>query len=257
MGNTSIKKTSELSNFFNEIFLNRRRKNPKYSMRAFARDLSLTQGRLWELIHGRYIPGTKVTERIAELLKLTPEDKGRMQSLIAAEKAQPVSTLRSVSSDEFAMISDWEHLAIFNLISTKGFDHTVSSIVSRLEISQLQAEGALNRLLDAGLVVEEEGRFVPAYTNITTQNEVPSEVIREFHRQIIGRSVTSLQRDSVDSRSITSMVFPANVKNLAKAKKIIAEFNVRMAELMDKGDTTEVYSLAVQLVPITVTEGRA
>lgn len=257
MGNTSIKKTSELSNFFNEIFLNRRRKNPKYSMRAFARDLSLTQGRLWELIHGRYIPGTKVTERIAELLKLTPEDKSRMQSLIAAEKAQPVSTLRSVSSDEFAMISDWEHLAIFNLISTKGFDHTVNSIVSRLEISQLQAEGALNRLLDAGLVIEEEGRFIPAYTNITTQNEVPSEVIREFHRQIIGRSVTSLQRDSVDARSITSMVFPANVKNLAKAKKIIAEFNVRMAELMDKGDTTEVYSLAVQLVPITVAEGRA
>lgn len=252
MGNTSIKKTSELSNFFNEIFLNRRRKNPKYSMRAFARDLSLTQGRLWELIHGRYIPGTKVTERISELLKLTPEDRAKMQTLIAAEKAQPVSTMRSVSNDEFAMISDWEHLAIFNLISTKGFDHTINSIVTRLEISQLQAEGALNRLVDQGLVVEEDGRFVPAYTNITTQNEVPSEVLREFHRQIIGRSVTSLQRDSVDSRSITSMVFPANVKNLAKAKKIIAEFNVRMAELMDKGDTTEVYSLAVQLVPITV-----
>ncbi|QLY24030.1 TIGR02147 family protein [Bdellovibrio sp. KM01] len=252
MGNTSIKKTSELSNFFNEIFLNRRRKNPKYSMRAFARDLSLTQGRLWELIHGRYIPGAKVTERISELLKLSPEDKSKMQMLIAAEKAQPVSTMRSVSNDEFAMISDWEHLAIFNLISTKGFDHTINSIVSRLEISQLQAEGALNRLVDQGLVTEEDGRYVPAYTNITTQNEVPSEVLREFHRQIIGRSVTSLQRDSVDSRSITSMVFPANVKNLAKAKKIIAEFNVRMAELMDKGDTTEVYSLAVQLVPITV-----
>jgi uncharacterized protein (TIGR02147 family) len=252
MGNTSIKKTSELSNFFNEIFLNRRRKNPKYSMRAFARDLSLTQGRLWELIHGRYIPGTKVTERISELLKLTPEDKLRMQTLIAAEKAQPVSTLRTVSNDELAMISDWEHLAIFNLISTKGFDHTMNSIVTRLEISQLQAEGALNRLIDQGLVLEEDGRYVPAYSNISTQTEVPSEVIREFHRQIIGRSVTSLQRDSVDTRSITSMVFPANVKNLSKAKKIIAEFNVRMAELMDKGDTTEVYSLAVQLVPITV-----
>ncbi len=257
MGNTTIKKTSELSNFFNEIFLNRRRKNPKYSMRAFARDLSLTQGRLWELIHGRYIPGPKVTERISELLKLTPEDKIRMQTLIAAEKAQPVSTLRAMSSDEFAIISDWEHLAILNLLPTKGFDHTINSIVSRLQISVLQAEGALNRLIDQGLVVEENGRWVPAFTNTTTQNEIPSEVIREFHRQMISRSMTSLQRDSVDTRSITSMVFPANVKNLAKAKKIISEFNVRMAELMDKGDATEVYSLAVQLVPITVTEGRA
>ncbi|WP_413584401.1 TIGR02147 family protein [Bdellovibrio sp. HCB274] len=247
-----MKKTSELSNFFNEIFLARRRKNPKYSMRAFARDLSLTQGRLWELIHGRYIPGTKVTERIAELLKLAPEDKERMQSLIAAAKAHPASTLRSVSHDEFAMVSDWEHMAIYNLISTKGFDHTLNSIVNRLEISMLQAEGALNRLMEAGLVVNEDGRFVPAYTNVSTQTEVPSEVLREFHRQMINRSVTSLHRDPVDSRSITSIVFPANTKNLAKAKKIILDFNVRMAELMDKGDTTEVYSLAVQLVPITV-----
>ncbi|WP_413574758.1 TIGR02147 family protein [Bdellovibrio sp. HCB290] len=247
-----MKKTSELSNFFNEIFLARRRKNPKYSMRAFARDLSLTQGRLWELIHGRYIPGSKVTERIAELLKLAPEDKERMQSLIATAKAQPTSTLRSISKDEFAIISDWEHLAIFNLISTKGFDHTINSIVNRLEISMLQAEGALSRLLDAGLIVDEGGKFVPAYTNVSAPTEVPSEVMREFHRQMIGRSVTSLHRDPVDTRSITSMVFPANVKNLAKAKKIILDFNVRMAELMDKGDTTEVYSLAVQLVPVTV-----
>ncbi|MBO9665788.1 MAG: DUF4423 domain-containing protein [Bdellovibrio sp.] len=251
MTHKEAQKFTDLTHFFNQIFLAKKAKNPKYSMRAFARDLSLTQGRLWELIHGRYVPGTKVTERISEVLRLSEEDKAQLNQLVSLAKDTPTPTLRELKTDEFALISDWEHFAIINLLGTKDSKSCVEWIAKRLSISVLQAEGAVQRLLDAGLLVQTDKGLTPSFANVSTENEIPSPVLRESQRQVIVQSLDSLQRDSVDVRSITSVTFPANIKNLPKAKKLISEFSARMAELMEKGDRTEVYNLAVQLVPVT------
>lgn len=220
-------------------------------MRAFARDLSMTPGRLWELMQGRYIPGKKVTERLATALGLNDTQRTQLAEFVTQSKVENTPTLRELKNEDFSLISDWEHFAIFNLLTTKSCQSSPEWIANRLSIPPLVAEAAIERLLKAGLLEKSDGELRPKYSNIATEHEVPSAVLREAQRQVIQQSLTSLFRDPVEIRSVTSITFPANLKNIPKAKKLISEFSTRLAEVMEKGECAEVYNLAVQLVPVT------
>lgn len=241
-----------LSAFLNTFFLKRKKKNSKYSMRAFARDLSMTQGRLWELMQGRYVPGKKVTDRLANTLGLSDHQRTKLAELVIQSKIGNRPTLRELKNDDFALVSDWEHFAIFNLLATKNCQSSPEWLANRLSIPPLVAEGAVDRLLKAGLLEPSDNGLRPKYSNIATEHEVPSAVLREAQRQVIMQSLTSLLRDPVEIRSVTSITLPVNLKNIPEAKKLISEFSTRLAELMEKGECTEVYNLAVQLVPVTL-----
>lgn len=56
-----------------EIFEERKRNNPRYSLRAFARDLRMQAPSLSHILNGhRRLPETRVAD-VVEILNLTPE----------------------------------------------------------------------------------------------------------------------------------------------------------------------------------------
>ncbi|MDG0817664.1 helix-turn-helix domain-containing protein [Bdellovibrio svalbardensis] len=88
--------TISVSDFLNELFQKRRSLNPRYSQRAFARDLGLSSGRLSEYLSDKNIPGPSSIEALRTRLSLDDQQyKALLQAVehsksISAEKSKPV-----------------------------------------------------------------------------------------------------------------------------------------------------------------------
>nr|WP_295904933.1 TIGR02147 family protein [uncultured Bdellovibrio sp.] len=244
---------SSLSIFLHDVLETRRLRNPKYSMRAFARDLGLSPGRLSDLLSGRRLPGKEIRNRIVSSLKMSEDESKKFFSLIERQKilTEERADAYQLSEDEFALIADWENYAVLMLMGTHDFRPYEPWMAERLGISELRIRAALERLQRLNLVKTENGLWERTRRRITTTHDVPSPILRESHRQIREKAIVSLMQDDPALRDITSITLPSDPEKIPEAKKIIRDFRRKMTRLLTEGRSTEVYNLNIQLVPVT------
>ncbi|WP_413585025.1 TIGR02147 family protein [Bdellovibrio sp. HCB274] len=230
--------------------LRRKRDNKSYSMRAFAEFLDIPPGRLSELLSGKRALSKKLKLKIAERLGLT--DLGELLETPAHHLTfSDRPDYHFLSNDAFAVLADWYHFAILSLADTKDFQPNPKWIAKRLNISNLEATEALARLKKVG-AIEHNGRvFKKTNKNVTTTTDLESQALRISHRQSIEQTLLALNEVPIELRDITSMTMAINLKKLPLAKKIIKEFRLRIADLLESENQTEVYNLNVQLVPVS------
>ena len=61
--------------FLQQEFFQRQRRNPRYSLRAFARDLELSPSTLSEILNGRHRPQAATIGKICQRLSLAPAEE--------------------------------------------------------------------------------------------------------------------------------------------------------------------------------------
>lgn len=239
--------------FLQDAYESRRKRNAKYSQRAFARDLGISPGWLSDIFAGRRVPGKKLTQRIIESLKLNPEESQKIYHLLDRHRllSDESGGAYQLKEDQFAIIADRENFVLLNLLETQDFRSDISWMAERLNISKFAAQKVLDRLQRLGLITFENKTYKASHQNVTTSNEVHHEAIREHHRQILQYGVESLAIDDPEIRDITSMTLPVNLEKLEKAKELIRDFRRKLATLLEEGEKTEVYHLSIQLVPAT------
>jgi uncharacterized protein (TIGR02147 family) len=135
-------------------------KNPKYSLRAFAKSVGISHTVLSLVMSGKRRLSKKASLKLAEALALDPEQK----SLLALSASHPRSSLEApsrsaaqlrfhqLSLDTFSVVSDWYHLPILSLLDLPGARFEARWISKALSISQLEAKLAIERLQRLGLV---------------------------------------------------------------------------------------------------------
>lgn len=108
--------------------------NPRYSQRAFARDLDLSPSRLSEILSRRYGLSRVAAQGIAKRIGLAKEECRRFLDLVESEHARSKvareaakdrlnsdSEQSQLQMDAFAIVSDWYHFAILELTCLKDF----------------------------------------------------------------------------------------------------------------------------------------
>ena len=78
-----------------------------------------------------------------------------------------------------------------------------------------------------------------------------SQALRISHRQSIEQALLALNEIPIELRDITSITMAIDLKRLPLAKKIIKEFRLKMSDVLEKGDQSEVYNLNIQLLPVS------
>jgi transcriptional regulator with XRE-family HTH domain len=95
------------------------RRNPRYSLRAFARASGVSHTVLSLVLAGKRPLSRKAAERLADYLNLDP-DRRRALLRPSRERAglptAPGCEYRQLSLDAFDLISDWHHLAILSAL---------------------------------------------------------------------------------------------------------------------------------------------
>jgi len=248
--------------------------NPHYSLRAFARDLEISPQQLSNVINGRRGISPAASEKIAARLELTPHQKevfceslkaefsvSKSQKIVAQAKLASLakeSTTKTLELDLFKAISNWHHMALIELIKISGKklspnqSQRLNWLSQKLGVPENEVKLALRRLERLELVRKTPTGYAVNQDTVISDQGLSPESIRNYHRQILEKSLAALAFQTSDERYGSSSTLPVKVKNLARAKKLIQKFRVEFAkEISDHEDGEEIYALSLQFFRLT------
>lgn len=248
--------------------------NPRYSLRAFARDLKLSPSRLSEILNCKQGLSRKAAEKIAERLGMRDHEALHFCDLVSVNHARSHrekedAQLRliqrqtemekdecfHVQLDAFKIISDWYHLGILELMKMKGFRSDERWISRRLGVSVIQIELALERLMRVGLLKKENGEYLATKNDGWIPGGVPSESIRKFHRQVLQKAIESISTQPVDERILGTHFLTLNRDDVKEAAQEIEEFQLKFCRRFQAEKKKDsVYCIAMQLFKIAEEE---
>jgi uncharacterized protein (TIGR02147 family) len=244
-------------------FEHRSSRNAKYSLRAFAKFLGISQSRLSEILSGKQGLSREWAERISEKLNHNGDEKKLFADLVEAEHARSSlkrklahsrlssrrqATENTLQLDVFHVISDWYHFGITELALTKGFKSDPVWIAKRLGVAPKRIELAIERLLRLGLLARDsKGALKADDGRISTTDGVPSDAIKKFHAQVLSKAAESIYSQTVSERSISTIMLPFHAAHFSDAEKTIKKFRKSFSSQFDpKAEKDSVYCLAVQ-----------
>lgn len=109
---------------------------------------------------------------------------------------------------------------------------------------------ALERLERLGLI--RDGRLPPPGTlrkNLATPTET-SPALRKAHRENLKKAEEVLETINVDKRDASFITMAIDPALIPKAKEEIRRFRRSLARLLESGNKSQVYTLAIHLFPI-------
>ncbi len=246
-----------------EEFSKRHKKNPTYSLRAFARDLKLPASRLSEAINARRGLSRKSATKIACSIGYSEKETEYFCDLVesihgrsvlirskAKENIYKINSnphFSTLQFDTFKIIADWYHYAILELTYLIDFQSDSSFISRRLGISKIDAELAIERLIRVGLLKNEKDTLKATEDFTASASGVPSESLKKFHTQILDKAKKALFLQSVQERDFSSITISMNSEKIPEAKALIKNFRRGFGEKLNQDTKKDrVYCLAIQ-----------
>jgi uncharacterized protein (TIGR02147 family) len=242
--------------------ISRCRKNPSYSLRAFAKSLNIGSSSLSKLLHKKRNLSKSMLMKLANRLELDPSSLTNYAHNLRGSKKEPTGKeilaedYREILSDSFQLISDWYPLAILELSRCKGFKTNPRWIAKRLGLTLNQVNIAVQRLRRVGLLeISNNGKWIPCVEGTTSIYNESTDIARRRHqRQILERAILALENVPVERRDQTAMLMAVNSKRMKVAKERIKKFRRSLCAFMENGGPRdEVYYLSVSLFPVTTT----
>ncbi len=234
-------------------FETRRERNPNLSLRAFARWLGVSPAQISQVLSGKRRLTPKLASKLAKRLNLSPLEKLEFVRHTNLDFIEPASSVSATLSEErFQMIAEWYHMAILSLTKVKGAKADPRWVAQRLGISVTEAQSAMERLCKLGLLQLKP--FMQIGQPLLVTSEVPSQAIRRHHKQLINLAIECIDTEPIQRRQVQSVTFATDAKHIAMAQKQIDRFLEQMNELMESPSPTDVYTLNLQLAPLTKKE---
>jgi uncharacterized protein (TIGR02147 family) len=261
-----LSKVDRLRAFLADEFVERQRANPRYSLRAFARDLTLSPSLVSQMLRAQK-PVTHETGRVLKRrLRLPPHRAALLSVLLADSEAASESSETAadlgaelphpIREDVFQAVRRWHYGAIVCLSDLPDFDPSPAAIGRRLGISALEAEVAVDRLLRLGLLTRtEDGALRKSHPSFRAE-DVPSKAKRQFQSEMLQRVTNALEEISPEERHVTGVLVAGNRAALEGARARVEAFCYEMREqLKTGGPSDEVFYVSVGIIPVTVPTG--
>lgn len=237
-------------------FIERCRKNPAYSLRAFAKYLDINQSFLSKLLKGQRPVTQDLATSIGPKLGLKP---AQVKALFSAGTASMPGFL-SLSDDEFELLSEWHHFAIIELSKTDGFQFDPQQIGNRLGIHVEEVRDAIERLQRLNFIQIKEGVIKVLTPNTTwTNTKKTSDARKKFQKSLLEKSLDAIDHIPFERRENGSVTVAINTKRLSEFKEKLKEMRKELAiffQADDEKDLDEVYQLTVAFFPITKNENK-
>lgn len=237
-------------------------RNPRYSQRAFARDLGLAPHRMSEILRGRQGLSRDRAELVARRLEWDKAVRSEFCDLVTAvhgrssaartaaarrldKRAPRTSPATKLETSRFKAIGEWHHLALLEVLKVAGSEARPSELAARLELPVAQVRAALGRLIELGLV-ERKAKGYAVLSDSIVGGDVPSAAIRGYHSQHLDKAKDALVLQPTETRDFNSLVVALDRRRLPELKhrlgQVVEELN---AEFGTTAAPDAVYSILV------------
>lgn len=248
-----------------------KKQNPRYSMRALARDLNVSVSFVSDLIKGkRQIPKQRVDDFKRVMKMDTVAQRLFDQSIKRAFLYKNAISDEPMTSSEFKskiieysevqrkksnIYNHWFNVALMDLLTCVNETMTPESMAKRLNVTPSQVKMSLSLLESEGFIMKTPNGWSKVDERIRFPTTYSIESIRGFHNQMIDLAKKQLLQEtsteSFKNRLINGVTVAVNPKNLERAKARLNDALCEVAEILSEGDCTEVYQLNAQLFPLT------
>lgn len=238
--------------YLKTVLSERVKKNPSYSLRAFATALGLSSGGLSRILKGEKNLSLERASQIASKLNLSSAEAEYFVLLVQANNAKtpelretflerlnsvrPGGKIFDLSVDHFKVISDWYHLAILEALDVVGLEFEPKAIAKFLGITPIEAELAIERLVRLELIEFKAGKAKPVRTvnRLLVESNVPKDAMRKYYRQTLQKALESVDAQTPDEKVIGTEVFAFDSNQLEEARKISHRYLDEMLALSKK-----------------------
>lgn len=235
--------------FLQNEFVSRCRLNPQFSLRAFAKFLNVDQSLLSKVLRGHRPPSKALIEKICYRIGLSPSEILAFTS--GGEDSK--SGYDVLSEDSFAILSDWYHFALLELLKTKGCKSDSAWLAERLGISAIEVNTALERLERMGFLEKRRNRWSHLIPNNTwTNTEATSAARRNLQRNLLEMSLKAIDQVEFSKRENGSLTIACDEKLLPEIKERLTAFRRDLDKFIEsQGNFTQVYQLVISFFPLS------
>lgn len=246
------KNQCDLRAILQQEFVERCRKNQSYSLRAYAKSLGIEASPLSAILRGKRPIGSKTKKRLGLALGLSAEKLSELSD----NKINSNIKMQQITLDSYALIADWYHYAILELIRVRSFKADIQYVSKTLGISATEAHIAVERLVRMGLLeINEKGQWLDTTENgfaTNIQMDVTTAAARKLQLQILEKAADALKEVAIELRDHTSMTMAINPEDLPAAKEKIKKFRRELCVFLERNKKpTQVYQLGIALYPVT------
>jgi len=249
----------------------RKRVSRTASFRAFAMKAGTAPSLLKDILEGRrrltsdtvvrFTPAMGLSESEASYLALLARFGNSRnvaeKNLAFAEmaKVRRKLFLKFLPPDQYALWTGWHHAAIRELVTLEGFQEDPEWISQHLAppVTPKQAKEALSTLQRVGLLQRDDrGRLRPSEPAVSTEYEVPNQVVRHFNQEMIGLALTAPDRFTPADREIGGLTLGLSRECYDRVKERVRIFKEEILAMVveDPRGSELVTQLNIQLFPL-------
>ncbi len=261
---------SDPLHYLRDTFEAKRRQNPLFSVRSWAQQMGLKgHSSLVFFLKGQRAIRPHHIPQVLKGLKLSANEEKFWSALVHLQNARseeeknihlgqlrllhPAPDFSILETEKFRLVADWLHMALLEMTRLADFQSDPLWIQMRLalpvELHQIQE--AINRLLNLGLLKNDQGRLVKTNERLTTPKDRPSDCVREHHKQVLQNGFLAIDQQDVNERFFNSCAMTIDISKLPEAKELIRKFREDMSKLMEKNPGDETYQLSTQFFKLT------
>lgn len=265
MTNLSVFQYQSAREFLRDSISEMKRTTPDFSLRKFCKTSNFGSHTLLILIlNGRRRMTLKQVPSLSEGLGLTSEEKLFFQTLIQLDNAttdeeknlcklwlndiNPKKEYRIIEVEQFHAIADWIHMAILTLAKIEGAVLTPESIyhLTGQKTPLPKVREAISRLIDLGLLTENNGKLTPTYNSVKSKDDVANRGVREYHKQVSRLAIEAVEDFSPELREFQGFALTLPMKKLKLAKDMIRKFRHQLTQVMEAEAGEVVYQCNLQ-----------
>ncbi len=253
--------------FLSHWLQTKKKRNPNYSQRAFAKFLNLGQPRLSEILNRKGHLSASNIQRVAEKLFDTTQEKEYFVHLRELALSQSnseairiktyLSQLRveqlfkQIDLDENE-VSEWYDFAILYILQMNPAI-PITALAQYLDLSDNVAQETILRLQRTGALLPGTWTISPQFQRLKSADNSKSNAT--FHRSMISKSLDAMYRYGSDERDFQSYLFTMKQEDFEKLVKIVKDFAFSATDHGEAKNHNSLFCLSYQLFPIAKNVG--
>jgi uncharacterized protein (TIGR02147 family) len=250
-------KTLDFRTLLRQELEDRCMRNPSYSLRAFATHLEMDASTLSKILKGKRPLGESTISKLGSRIGLSDKEISVFVRIADKKGDHTVEQMNfdQLTYDRFAVISDWYHFVILELMQVNEFRPDSKWIAKSLGLQVSEIDAAIERLKRVGLLkVSKTGAWQDISGGNTTSigTDMASVAHRRLQQQFLEKAADSLAQVPLQERDHSTMTVAVDRSRLPAAREKIKRFRRGLAKFLTEGEVhDEVMNLNIALFPIT------
>lgn len=243
---------AEFVRILKKNFESLRAKNPRFSLRAFAKKAGVSIGTLSEVMSRKLKLSAARMEKIVGDLNLPERERARFLMMLGKRTEFPKEKL---SAEGQEILVDWVYRSVLFSFDLDGHKPTLADLSRRLGISETEAQVRVRRLLDTRFLQENAGVVSRVQKYWTTSDREGDDFVRRMHLSNLELGRKILEEGSPAERDFTSLIFTGSRTQTDRLREEIRAFYDRALLIMEEEPRDELFQLAISFYPINFMKG--